>query len=36
MIDQIDKYIEEVQDFTTDDLKQVDKFRIKFLGKKVF
>ena len=34
MINQIDKYIEEVQDFTTDDLKQVDKFRIKFLGKK--
>jgi len=34
MIDQIEKYLEEVQNFTTDNLKEVDEFRIKFLGKK--
>ena len=34
MIQQIDKYLEEVADFTAKDLKTVEDFRIKFLGKK--
>jgi phenylalanyl-tRNA synthetase alpha chain len=34
MIEQIDKYLEEVANFTAKDLKEVDDFRIKFLGKK--
>jgi len=34
MIQQIDKYLEEVAGFTAKDLKTVEDFRIKFLGKK--
>ena len=34
MIQQIDQYLEEVKNFTAKDLKEVDAFRIKFLGKK--
>ncbi len=34
MIDQIEKYLEEVANFSAKDLKEVDAFRIKFLGKK--
>ncbi len=34
MIQQIDKYLEEVNNFTAKDLKEVDTFRIKFLSKK--
>jgi len=34
MINNIDKHIEEVKKFSTDNLKEVENFRIKFLGKK--
>jgi len=34
MIDQIDKYLEEINNFTSDNLKEIDEFRIKFLSKK--
>lgn len=34
MIDQIKKYISEVQAYTSDDFSQIEAFRIKFLGKK--
>ncbi len=34
MIQQIDQYLEEVKNFKAKDLKEVDAFRIKFLGKK--
>ena len=34
MIDQIDKYLEEVKNFSSTDAKEIDDFRIKFLSKK--
>ncbi len=34
MIQEIDKYLEEVKSFETKDLKELENFRIKFLGKK--
>jgi len=34
MINQIDQYLEEVKQFTTDNLKEVEEFRIKYLSKK--
>ena len=34
MINQIDKYLEEVKNFTSKDAKEIDDFRIKFLSKK--
>ena len=34
MIQQIDKYLEEVKAFTTKDLQELDAFRIKFISKK--
>ncbi len=34
MIKQIDQYLEEVNNFSTQDLKEVEAFRIKFIGKK--
>ena len=34
MIQEIDKYLEEVKNFTSNDLKEVDAFRIKFISKK--
>ena len=34
MINQIDKYLEEVKSFTSKDAKEIDEFRIKFLSKK--
>ncbi len=34
MIKDIDKYLDEVNQFTSDDLKEIDDFRIKFLSKK--
>ena len=34
MIENIDKYLEEVQNFSSENLKEVEDFRIKYLGKK--
>ena len=34
MINQIDTYLDEVENFTSNDLKEIENFRIKFLGKK--
>lgn len=34
MIEEIKNYIEEVEKFTSQDLEEIEKFRIKFLGKK--